>query len=316
MDALLFIYVDVSPRTHIPQLSKPNTDEIGGSVDGVVSWVHSGGVPSPLALVLMEEAMSQAVRTESHGSWIEIVLDQAGNRNAITQELISACNEAIEVAKASEYRAVLLRAEGAHFCVGGDLHAFTETVEAGRHVEKSEIDNLHTLLRGLRMLQKPVVGAVQGACAGAGMSIMLACDLVYAADNLKLLMAYLSIGTSPDGGSTYFLPRHVGLKKAMELFLSTTPTTAQDAQSLGLVNEVLPLEELLPTARAKAEALAKGPTLAIAKLKELLNATGHHSIEQQLDLEAQLFSESSQSDDFREGVTSFVAKRKPQFKGK
>lgn len=257
-----------------------------------------------------------AVKIIEHDTWAEIVLNRPKSKNSINAEWIQDLNTAIERAGEEHFRAILLRGEGDVFCAGGDIRIFGERIQAGEHITPEEPAAMHKAFIALRQLQKPVLAAVHGACAGAGMSLMLACDLAYAASGTKFFLAYSTIGLSPDGGATHFLPRHVGIKKAMELLITPRPSTAQDMLELGLINQIHSDESLLEEARNMTQMLAMGPTLAYGKLKTLLNQTQHTTFEEQLDLEAQLFSASSQTEDFREGIAAFVGKRMPQFKGK
>lgn len=256
------------------------------------------------------------VKTSRDGGCMEIILDQPESMNALDLDMFEDFIAALQEAEDPDVRAVVLRGEGKAFCVGGNVKAFADMVSDGSHIPVTAPERLHEMLKGLRSLPKPVIASVHGACAGAGVSLMLACDLAFAAEDTKFLMAYLSIGVSPDGGSTHFLPRHVGVKKAMELFLSKTPIDAAEALSLGLINQVVPADEVLALARREAARLAQGPTAAYGKLKDLFNTTGHSSLEEQLDKEARYFSDSSKTADFREGVSAFAEKRKPQFQGK
>lgn len=246
---------------------------------------------------------------------LELVFDRPERLNAINVEWIDAMMEGLRVAAAPDVRCVLLRGEGRGFCAGGDVKAMGDAVERGETFGRELPDRLHRMLRVIRELPKPVVAAVHGPCAGAGFSLMLACDLVWAADSARFTLAYLALGTSPDGGSTWFLPRHVGMKVAMELFLDPTPLSAQRVAELGLVNRIVPADRLLGDARSFAAALALGPTSAIARPKQELLASATNSLEQQLELESQLFAESTATKDFPEGVRAFIGKRQPAFSG-
>ncbi|MCA9519845.1 MAG: enoyl-CoA hydratase/isomerase family protein [Myxococcales bacterium] len=257
-----------------------------------------------------------AVRIEGPTNGVlEWVFDRPERLNAINRDLIDGMLAGVRAATDAKVRAVLMRGEGRGFCAGGDVKAFGDLVEEGATVGRELPDYLHRALRAMRELPKPVLAAVHGPCAGAGFSLALASDLVIAADTAKFTLAYLALGTSPDGGSTWSLPRHVGLKRAMELFLSPVPLSAQQVAELGLVNRVVPAAELLGAARAWAFLLASGPTRAIARLKHLLTASSTHSLEQQLELESQLFAESTATADFAEGVRAFNSKRPPSFRG-
>lgn len=260
--------------------------------------------------------MANTVTTEIQGAVLEIVLNRPEKRNAMNAALLADLKSALAAAEAEEIRAVLLRAEGPAFCVGGDITVFSEVLGEGTSISRDAPDLLHSALVALRSLRKPVLAAVNGACAGAGVSLMLSCDLAIAADNAKFFLAYLALGTSPDGGSTYFLPRHVGMKKAFELFTALAPITPQAVAELGLINRVVPAGRLLVEARQMAAMLAMGPTQAMGRLKQLLTRSHSNSFVEQLDLESVYFAESTATQDFGEGVAAFMAKRMPSFKGK
>ncbi len=175
---------------------------------------------------------------------------------------------------------------------------------------------MHFAVQALRRMPKPVLASVHGACAGAGFSILCAADLAIAADNARFSLAYANIGTSPDGGSSYFLPRLVGYKKAMELTLLPDLFDAATAQARGLVNWVVPLAELAQETARIAGRLANGPTRAYAEAKRLMNDSPGRSMETQMEEELFAFARCAQTQDFADGVTGFVEKRRPQFKGR
>jgi 2-(1,2-epoxy-1,2-dihydrophenyl)acetyl-CoA isomerase len=175
---------------------------------------------------------------------------------------------------------------------------------------------LHFGIQALRRMDKPVLAAVHGAVAGAGMSLMLAADLAIASDDTKFTLAYARIGASPDGGSTFLLPRLVGYRKAMELALLPDRFDAEQARSLGLVNWVVPADRLAPESMAIAQRLAAGPTRAYGEAKRLFNQSLANSMESQMEDELQAFARCARSADLAEGVTSFVEKRDPIFSGK
>jgi 2-(1,2-epoxy-1,2-dihydrophenyl)acetyl-CoA isomerase len=160
-----------------------------------------------------------------------------------------------------------------------------------------------------------VLASVQGACAGAGFSILCAADLAVAADNAYFSLAYTRIGASPDGGSSHFLPRLVGYKKAMELTLLSSTLDAETAKSLGLVNWVVPADQLAQETQRIARELAKGPTVAFGEAKRLMNQSFERSVETQMEEELAAFARCAQTHDLAEGVAAFVEKRRPQFKG-
>lgn len=174
---------------------------------------------------------------------------------------------------------------------------------------------LHRAILALRGALKPVVASVHGAVAGAGMSLMAAADIVIAAADTRFTMAYSAIGASPDGGSTYFLPRLIGYQRTMELMLLSEPVAADTLLGMGLVNRVVPATELERATRDLISRLAKGPTRAYGETKTLVNQSFDRALAAQLDAEAQAFARCAATRDFGEGVAAFVEKRKPAFKG-
>jgi 2-(1,2-epoxy-1,2-dihydrophenyl)acetyl-CoA isomerase len=174
---------------------------------------------------------------------------------------------------------------------------------------------MHFAILALRRADKPVLASVQGACAGAGFSILCAADLAVAADNAYFSLAYTRIGASPDGGSSHFLPRLVGYKKAMELTLLSSTLDAETAKSLGLVNWVVPADQLAQETQRIARELAKGPTVAFGEAKRLMNQSFERGVETQMEEELAAFARCAKTQDLAEGVAAFVEKRKAQFKG-
>ena len=204
---------------------------------------------------------------------------------------------------------------------GGDVKSFARLVQGmspqqRRHHFEQRIHNLHPLILQPRRLPKPVVASVQGGCAGFGLSLALACDLVIAAENAFFTLAHIKIGTSLDGSGSYFLPRAAGLKKAMEIALLGDRFDAATAERWGLINQVAPMEELNAATRKLALRLAVGPTRALTNTKALLQASLENSLEAQLAMEAAAFADSAVSEDWVEGVTAFVEKRPPRFTGR
>lgn len=212
---------------------------------------------------------------------------------------------------------VILRGEGPHFMAGGDIKVFdAELVHPGPERERrfqQMIDRLHASIENFAGMSAPIVGSVHGAVAGFGLSLASACDLLIAADDAFFTTAYRHIGLTPDGGGTWFLPRAVGLKKAMELVLLGDRFDARTAMEIGLVNRVVPAADLAAETAKVAAALASGPRQAIANAKRLLNGSFSHSLARQLHAEAESFGACAATDDFAEGIRAFVEKRKPVF---
>jgi 2-(1,2-epoxy-1,2-dihydrophenyl)acetyl-CoA isomerase len=237
--------------------------------------------------------------------------------NALDWNMIVRFKEACQdVKRMDSVRAVLLRGEGPAFLAGGDVAAFHAQLDQLPVLIMNGARELNQAIVALRSLDKPVVASVHGAVAGGGMSVMLAADLVIAADNTQFTMAFSRIGASPDGGSTYFLPRMVGYHRAMELALLSDTVDAETAMNLGFVNFVVPVAELRARTATMIKRLAQGPTYAFGETKALMNQSLGTDLEEQLEAEAQAFSRCARSTDLAEGVTAFVEKREPAFIGK
>ncbi|MEO8402724.1 MAG: enoyl-CoA hydratase-related protein [Gammaproteobacteria bacterium] len=213
-------------------------------------------------------------------------------------------------------RAVLLKGAGQLFMAGGDIHFFYETLDKMPGGVMKIVRTLNASIMNLMQMPKPVLASVHGSVAGVGLSFMLACDLVIAADNTKFTMAYSGIGISPDGGASFTLPRTVGAKKAMEWMLFPDLFDAQTALTHGLINWSVPPEKLTEETEHKLKHLANGPTQSYAHVKHLLNETWNHGLETQLEHEGRSFEACTMTTDFKAGVTSFVKKKKPEFIGK
>ena len=216
-------------------------------------------------------------------------------------------------------RCVVLRGAGDHFMAGGDIKTMVENVDAPKEeVRKyflNRIHNLHPIVVAMRRMPKPILASVAGAAAGAGVSFALACDLVVAAEDAFFTLAYVNIGTSPDGSASFQLPRTLGIKRAMEMTLLGDRIDAAKALEWGLVNFVVPRIELEDETAKLAGRLAKGPTRVYGRAKALLYRSIGSDYEAQLQAEADAFSDSASRRDFREGITAFVEKRRPVFTG-
>ena len=250
-----------------------------------------------------------------------ISLNRPEARNALNLQMIRDLGRAIKSCHSKDVRSVLITGSGDAFCAGADVKVFVEQLESGgpeglsRHV-KEIAGLLHSeVVLGLRRLEKPVVAAVNGVAAGAGFSLMLACDIRIASSSARFLMAYANIGATADGGSTYLLPRLVGTARAMEIYLANQPISAQVAQEIGLVSQVCPPEELDRHAQETAMRLARGPTVAYGRVKNLFQRSWTAQLEDQLDAETEEISKVALTRDFQEGIRSFNDKRQPWFQG-
>jgi 2-(1,2-epoxy-1,2-dihydrophenyl)acetyl-CoA isomerase len=212
-------------------------------------------------------------------------------------------------------RAVLITGAGPMFCAGGDLKSLADKGENISHHLKELTTYLHVAMSFLVRMDPPVVAAVHGSAAGAGMSLACACDMVLAAESAGFTLAYTRLGLTPDGGASYTLPRLVGLKRTLELALTNRLLSAEEAFNWGIVTRVLPEKDLIREATALAGRLAAGPTKAFGATKRLLQSSLTDSFEAQMKNESRSISEMARTADGREGVSAFVGKRTPNFKG-
>jgi 2-(1,2-epoxy-1,2-dihydrophenyl)acetyl-CoA isomerase len=241
-----------------------------------------------------------------------VTLNRPDAANALNAELAHELMEvALRCGEDPSVRAMLLDATGKIFCAGGDLKSFAaQPREMLPTFLKKVTFHLHKAITLLSRMKAPVVMAIQGAAGGAGMSLACAGDLVIAAESARFTMAYTREGLTPDGSSTYYLPRIVGLRRAMALTLS-----AREACDLGIVTRVVPDGELAATAEGIARELAKGPTQAYLGVKRLLGESATNTLEDQMELETEWIAEMARTADGPEGIKAFLEKRAPKFRG-
>ena len=245
-----------------------------------------------------------------------LTLNRPAAANSITVELARDLMEAtLRCDEDRAVRAVLLAGAGRMFCGGGDLKTFAGKGAALPHYLKEVTTYLHAAVSRLTRMNAPVIAAVQGSAAGAGLSLACAADFVLAADSAKFTMAYTRAGLTPDGSSTYFLSRIVGLRRALELTLTNRVLGAPEALALGIVTRVVPEAQLLDEARALAASLAAGPTRAFGVSKRLLHAGWSGTLETQMELETRAIADVARGHDAHEGIAAFVEKRPPRFTG-
>jgi 2-(1,2-epoxy-1,2-dihydrophenyl)acetyl-CoA isomerase len=232
---------------------------------------------------------------------------------ALGRELFMA---SLELDEDPEVRCVVITGSGRAFCAGGDVKDFVDNLgRIGAHI-KELTTYLHGAVSRFCRSDKPVIMAINGIAAGGGFSFALSGDLVVAAESAKFTMAYSKIAATPDGSSSYFLPRLIGLRRAMELYFTNRVLTAREALEWGLVTRVVPDAELRPAVTALAAELAQGPTKAFGAAKRLLHQSTWESLETQMELEAQAIAASGHTEDFRAGVTAFAQKATPTFRGR
>jgi 2-(1,2-epoxy-1,2-dihydrophenyl)acetyl-CoA isomerase len=253
------------------------------------------------------------VETTRDGAVLTIRLNRPEVLNAFTSAVHTALAAALKEARGPDVRAVVVTGAGRGFCVGQDL---TEFREAAGDIGARLRSTYHPNILALRALEKPVLAAVNGPAAGAGISLACACDLRIAADDATFVPAFINIGLVPDSGSTYFVRRLLGTARAFEWLTSGRRLTAAEAHAWGLVSEVVEADRLLARAAELAAELAAMPTRGIGLTKRLLDHAEQTTLEEQLELEAQLQAAATRTADFREGVEAFLEKREPRFEGR
>jgi len=253
------------------------------------------------------------VETTRDGAVLTITLNRPDVLNAFNADLHRALSSALGDAQADDVRAVVITGAGRGFCVGQDL---TEFREAPGDIGERLRGNYHPNILALRRLEKPVLAAVNGPAAGAGLSFACACDLRLAAASATFVPAFINIGLVPDSGGTYFVRRLLGTARAFEWMTSGRRLSAVEALEWGLVSEVVEDKKLAERAAERAAALAAMPTRGIGLTKRLFDHAENATLEEQLELEAHLQTAATKTADFREGVDAFLEKREPRFEGR
>ena len=270
----------------------------GGHADEGTTMTESQGRPSVL--------------TDVDGDVWRITLDRPETGNAIDPAIAAALAAAL-AARPEQTRAVLLLANGPRFCVGGDVRSFADADDPGAFVGQLAHD-WHAVIRTLLHCRVPVVAGVQGAVAGAGIGLIGSCDLVVCARTTKIRPAYGTLGFSPDGGTSWALARALGAPRALDLMLTNGSLTAAEAHLTGLVARLVEDEDLRAPAVAVAHEIAAGPVRAMVRTRALVRRAATRTLEEQLDDEAQLITDSAGDPEGREGVRAFVEKRAPDFR--
>ena len=249
-----------------------------------------------------------------------LVMNRPEARNALSMNMRAALADVLhDIERDESVRCVVLTGAGEHFMAGGDVKGMGESIKKSPEEIRKEfilrIHDLHPIMFAMRRMPKPIIASCQGAAAGAGVSMALACDLIIASEDAFFTLAYCRIGTSPDGSSSFHLPRAVGIKKAMEIALLGDRFDAQTAKAIGMINFVVPTAELEGETNALAQRLAAGPTHVYGNTKALFYRSLESEFEAQLQAEAEYFSDCASRPDFKEGVSAFIEKREAKFTG-
>jgi 2-(1,2-epoxy-1,2-dihydrophenyl)acetyl-CoA isomerase len=241
-----------------------------------------------------------------------ITLNRPDVLNAFNHALHAALRDALKEARDPEVRAVVITGAGRAFSAGQDLKEFGEAPDVSEALRLS----YHPNVLAIRALEKPVIAAVNGVCAGAGLSLACVCDFRIAADSASFVPGFIGIGLVPDAGGTFFLNRLLGASRAFEWMTSNRRLTAAEAHAWGLVSEVVEADTLAPRAAEVAAFYAALPTRGVGMTKRLFDHADGATLEEQLEFEAQLQSAATKTEDFQEGVAAFLEKREPRFTGR
>jgi enoyl-CoA hydratase/carnithine racemase len=258
--------------------------------------------------------MPSELHAERRDAALVLTISDAATRNALSEQVFAAGIEALDVAEGDDtVRCIVLRGEGNVFSAGGDLHRLKANRQADRSVQDNMLQRFHDFIEALRVFPKPVIAAVEGAAAGGGFSLALACDLIVAADDAKFILSYGRIGLSPDGGATWQLMQRLPRNLVLQMLWLFEPVSAAQLHAHGIVNWVVPKGQASTQAFAIAERLASCAPNAIASAKELVNQWPERSLAQQLDAERDHFLENFFHANSGEGVQSFLDKRPAAF---
>ncbi len=259
--------------------------------------------------------MTASLKSTSEGQTLILTISNPELKNALGPEIYAAGIEALNAAETNpEIRSVIITGEGAAFCAGGNLQRLLANRQQPKDVQAQSIDGLHNWIDSIRTYPKPIIAAVEGAAAGAGFSLALACDFCVAADNAVFVMSYSTVGLSPDGGGSWALGRALPRQLANELLMCGERINAQRLHALGLVNQVCSSGSALREALALAERLNARAPNALASIKELLNDAPNHTLSQQLQDERDHFVRNLHHSNGGEGIDAFLTKRKPQYR--
>ncbi len=258
--------------------------------------------------------MSSELRSERRGSALVLTISDPASRNSLSAQVFAAGVEALNVAESDpEVRCIVLRGDGEHFCAGGNLQRLVRNREAAPEVQGQMLDHLNGFVEALRASPKPVIAAVEGAAAGGGFSLALACDLIVAASNAKFVLSYGRIGLSPDGGASWHLMQALPRQRVLQLLWLAEPISAEELRNAGLVYQVTDSGDALTQALRLADRLADCAPNALASVKELLQQASGRTLTQQLQAEQEQFLSNLFNPNCGEGLQAFLDKRAPKF---
>jgi len=261
--------------------------------------------------------MTELVLSARQGAVLTLTLNRPETLNALNRQTTQALTAALEAAgRDPEVGAIILTGAGRAFCAGADLKDVAARAQAGESDLGEDLRaNYAPMIRAIRACPTPVIAALNGTAAGAGLSLALACDLRIAAAGAQLIVVFVRVGLVPDAGSLFFLTRMLGLSKATELAMTGDPLTAEEGKKLGVISAVVPAEQLMPAAVARANELAAGPRRTYALIKRGIERALGRDLEQVMELESQLQAVAGATPDAQEAIRAFVEKRQPVFRG-
>ncbi|MBU2929221.1 enoyl-CoA hydratase-related protein [Winogradskyella psychrotolerans] len=259
--------------------------------------------------------MSTSIQLKIENKIATITLNRPEVFNSFNREMALSLQSILDDCESnSEVRAIILTGNGKAFCAGQDLKEVTSP-DLNLGFKKILEEHYNPIITRIRSIKKPIIGAINGVAAGAGANIALACDIVVAHEKVSFIQAFSLIGLVPDSAGTYFLPRLIGFQKAQALAMLGDKISADDAEKMGMIYKMIPLENFEEEVNKLALKLANMPTKALGMIKELFNKSMTNDLDAQLTLESKLQIEAAQSEDYKEGVAAFIEKRKPNFKG-
>lgn len=259
--------------------------------------------------------MSKSIQLKIENKVATITLNRPEVFNSFNREMAFLLHDTLDdCEKNDEVRAIILTGNGKAFCAGQDLKEVTDP-ELNPGFKKILEEHYNPIITRIRAIKKPIIAAVNGVAAGAGANIALACDIVIAHEKVSFIQAFSLIGLVPDSAGTFFLPRLIGFQKALALAMLGDKISAEEAEKMGMIYKMIPLENFEEEINKIAVKLANMPTKALGLIKELYNKSMTNNLDAQLALESKLQIEAASTEDYAEGVAAFIEKRKPNFKG-